>query len=102
MERALESEGYEKDMEDEEDKSRKSYKVVVQPIKGFDAKLQRKLEKELAAYQGIVVYKIHGSFVDTKKDTPFTFQKKDAVVVTEEDYIEFLMTVMKPNPSSTV
>jgi hypothetical protein len=97
MERALETQGYKEDKEDDEGKGGKSYKVVIQPIKGFDAKPQKKLENELAVYQGIVVYKIHGSFVDTKEDTPSIVQKKkDAVVVTEEDYIEFLLTVMKP------
>jgi hypothetical protein len=94
MERALESQGYkehkedDENKEDDEDKDSRRYKVVIQPIKGFEAKLQRKLEKELATYEGIVVYKIHGSFADN--------QKKDALVVTEEDYIEFLLTIMKP------
>ncbi len=81
MERALDDQGY---------REGKDYRILVQPIEGFDPKTQRKLEKELAVYQGIVVYKIHGSFA---KD-----QDKDAssVVVTEEDYIEFLLAVMKP------
>jgi hypothetical protein len=81
MERALESQGYQEG---------KDYRILVQPIEGFNAKEQRKLEKELAGYKGIVLYKIHGSFAE--------YQNKDtsSVIVTEEDYIEFLLTILKP------
>jgi hypothetical protein len=81
MERALESQGY---------REERDYKILVQPIDGFSPAAQRKLEKDLATFKGIVLYKIHGSFAGHQN------QDTSEVIVTEEDYIEFLTTVLKP------
>jgi hypothetical protein len=63
-------------------------KKVVQPKKGFNPKEQRALQTELSVYEGVVLYKIHGSFLeDRKKENP-------EIVITEEDYIEFLHSVV--------
>jgi SIR2-like domain len=66
MERALDNHGRE-------------YKVVVQPKKGFELDEHTRLSEELLDWDGLVLYKLHGSFSDRK-----------AIIVTEEDYIEFL------------
>lgn len=63
-------------------------KVIVQPKKGFEPKEQKVLQTDLSMYEGVVLYKIHGSFVeDRKKENP-------EIVITEEDYIEFLHSVV--------
>jgi hypothetical protein len=63
-------------------------KVIVQPKKGFTPKEQRTLQDELALYRGVVLYKIHGTFIaDRKKENP-------EIIITEEDYIEFLHSVV--------
>ena len=66
MERALDNHGRE-------------YKVVVQPKKGFDLEDHTRLSDELLDWHGLVLYKLHG-----------TFSEPDGIIVTEEDYIEFL------------
>jgi hypothetical protein len=75
----------------------KSYKMVVQPIKGFGELAWHTLENELAVYDGLVVYKIHGTFLD--KSPSNKKQDMDAlsrVIITEEDYIEFLTVIGEP------
>lgn len=63
-------------------------KVIVQPKNGFDPKEQRTLQNELSTYRGVVLYKIHGTFLkDRKKENP-------EIIITEEDYIEFLHSVV--------
>jgi hypothetical protein len=63
-------------------------KVIVQPKKGFNPREQRTLQNELAVYEGVALYKIHGSFLEDKnKENP-------EIVITEEDYIEFLHSVV--------
>jgi hypothetical protein len=80
----------------------KHYITIVQPPAGWDVRskphLQRQFE-EWAAFDGLLLYKIHGSFIgptSRKKnlapkgaaDSP-----KCPLIITEEDYIEF-MTAM--------
>lgn len=70
MERALEGAG-------------KPFFPVVQPIGGFGQDDQSELRDQLADWgDQLILYKIHGSFVEGNQ-----FPR---VVVTEEDYIEFL------------
>lgn len=45
---------------------KRDYKVIVQRPEGFDEKTQQELENELAGYSGLVVYKIHGSFTNSR------------------------------------
>jgi hypothetical protein len=73
MERALEEAGT-------------AFLPVVQPIGGFDRDTQAQLRDQLADWgEQLILYKIHGSFVDGD-----VFRR---VIVTEEDYIEFLTVV---------
>jgi hypothetical protein len=70
------------------DEAQVPLKKIVQPKQGFNAKQQSTLQKELSIYKGVVLYKIHGSFLeDRKKENP-------EIVITEEDYIEFLHSVV--------
>src|SRR5262249_19114452 len=62
----------------------KPYRVITQTIKKNDVKMQTQLQAELADYDGLVIYKIHGSFRDGKLDD------NSRIIVTEEDYIDFL------------
>ena len=78
-------------MEKALDEAGRQYTVIVQPKKGFSPKEQRNLKNELAAYNGIVLYKIHGTFLeDRQKENP-------EIIITEEDYIEFLHSVVNSN-----
>jgi hypothetical protein len=71
--------------------TRPPYKRVVQPVKGFDAKQQRRLENALKQHPGLVLYKIHGTFgIDGEPDHESDLER---VIITEEDYIEFLTVV---------
>jgi hypothetical protein len=65
--------------------------VIAQPTRGFDAKQQREWRRRLAGLvpdnpsprgkdEPVIVYKIHGTFGDDDVD----------LVISEEDYIEFL------------
>jgi hypothetical protein len=75
-------------------------KAVIQPIHGFDDTAQNNLITELADFavqqrkkpnpneRGVILYKIHGSFVDDQDE-----DKSLEVIITEEDYIEFLTVV---------
>ena len=63
-----------------------AFESLVQPSGGFseDRRTRRRLE-ELETYKGLIVYKIHGSF-----DLPPGTAPPAAVIITEDDYIEFL------------
>jgi len=63
-------------------------KVVVQPKKGFSPAKQEELQNDLAVYSGVVLYKIHGTLLEDDK------KKNPDIIITEEDYIEFLHTVV--------
>jgi hypothetical protein len=65
----------------------RDFKVVVQRPEGFNAETQEKWKNELAAYKGVVVYKIHGSF--NEEDN----QSAHSIIITEEDYIKFLTVI---------
>jgi hypothetical protein len=65
------------------------HQVVVQPPQGFaDNECWTRLEEDLPAVDDLILYKIHGSFRDVE-DTNSTA----GVIVTEEDYIQFLTVV---------
>ena len=71
----------------------RKYRRVVQPIGGFDPNAMVELDEELAEAKagGIpILYKIHGSFPDDGDDAGET---RDRIIITEEDYIEFLTVV---------
>jgi hypothetical protein len=68
--------------------------VVVQPIEGFVGPAQTTLKEKLAAHDGVVLYKIHGSFLDQEPPDGFP-----SVVITEEDYIQFLTLIGRKDGS---
>ena len=67
------------------------YELVIQPVSGFDAKSQRAWQERLKKHPGLVLYKIHGSFLGDG-DHPAA-EDLERVIITEEDYIEFLTVV---------
>ena len=73
------------------DGTRPPYTRVVQPVKGFDAKDQRRLQNDLKQHPGLVLYKIHGTF--GADGEPARESDLERVIITEEDYIEFLTVV---------
>lgn len=68
----------------------KPYELVVQPINGF-AEQDQKLQNQLSAPKGTIIYKIHGSFSDN--GSPVAAQEDNRLILTEEDYIQFLSIV---------
>jgi hypothetical protein len=77
MERALEDTGQPRPL------------VVVQPTGGFSPKNHRSLQAELASHDGLVLYKIHGTFVDQATLAKLG-GRPPPVIISEEDYIQFL------------
>lgn len=71
---------YDRLMEKALDEKKRPYKTVVQPIGGFDVAVHPELN-ELETYDGVILYKIHGTFCE---------EGAQDLVLTEEDYIEFL------------
>ena len=71
------------------------HELVVQPVAGFDELAQTDLQKRLSAPRGVIVYKIHGSFRDN--GGPPGQQARDDLLITEEDYIQFLTVVSSQN-----
>lgn len=71
----------------------KPYKRVIQPRKGFSDDEKKALQYELADFDGTVIYKMHGSFLD---DGPQGQKRAQDVIITEEQYIEFLTVVGHP------
>jgi hypothetical protein len=69
--------------------------VIVQPLKGFSAREQLLLQDALAASDRLVLYKIHGTFGDQNADTEHG--DGSSVIVSEEDYIEFLTVAAVKN-----
>jgi SIR2-like protein len=67
------------------------YELVVQPINGFAEQDQNNLQKQLSAPKGPIIYKIHGSFRDN--GIPAPTQEINRLILTEEDYIQFLSIV---------
>ena len=84
---------YDRLMEDALDAARRPYRLVVQPVGGFDPVEMAELNQELAALKAagtLILYKIHGSFRD---ETGNGDKRADRLLITEEDYVEFLTVV---------
>jgi hypothetical protein len=84
---------YDRLMEDALDAARKPYRTVVQPIAGFDPVEMANLDDELVTLKAegtLILYKIHGSFCDEPENGD---RPADRLLITEEDYIEFLTVV---------
>lgn len=69
--------------------------TIVQPADGFDEFSRAEVEDQLADRgDKLVLYKIHGSFEESGDDAG---NRLSRVVVTEEDYIEFLAIARTPD-----
>ena len=66
----------------------KAYATIVQPIGGFIGSEEHKIQKILSQHDGVILYKLHGSFNDDVHPAGNT-----RPLITEEDYIEFLTYV---------
>jgi SIR2-like domain len=67
---------------------------VVQPSKGFQDAERLNLQQQLAAPEGVIVYKMHGTFLE---ETPGSKARAKDIIVTEEQYIDFLTVVGHPH-----
>jgi hypothetical protein len=64
----------------------REYEVIIQPSKGFEDKIDEESRiTDCLMKDRLVIYKIHGAFQNAAP--------KDTIVVTEDDYIEFLTMV---------
>lgn len=65
----------------------REYEVIIQPAKGFGNQIDDENSKILDCFERdrLVIYKIHGAFQDSSP--------RDTIVITEDDYIEFLTMV---------
>lgn len=71
----------------------KSYETIIQRAEGFpDTPETRAQFEALEGYKGLVLYKIHGSFLDLVDGEDFS-----PVIITEEDYVQFLTIVGQEN-----
>jgi hypothetical protein len=71
----------------------KKYERIIQRAEGFeDTPETRARLEELEGYKGLILYKIHGSFLDLLND-----DDPSPVIITEEDYIQFLTVIGREN-----
>jgi hypothetical protein len=85
--RLIVTSNYDRLMEIALDEAGVALERVIQPVEGFEERQRTGLDEELAAVgDKLVVYKIHGSFLDEEEDVP----PFDRLLITEEDYIQFL------------
>jgi len=97
MERALEMEGK---------KEGKDFITIVQPTSGWDLRADPDLDskfKDWSAFEGLLLYKIHGSFRGRATRKPQAKPPAGAgapepdpagpLIITEEDYIEFMIAM---------
>jgi hypothetical protein len=73
--------------------SQAQFKTLVQPAAGFDDTPDtRKRFESLEQYSGTIVYKIHGTFGDHSagRDNYHDGYLASPIIITEDDYIDFL------------
>ncbi|HZT42746.1 MAG TPA: SIR2 family protein [Chthonomonadaceae bacterium] len=68
-----------------------SFIVLEQPINGFKSTELKEYDNLLSEHEGTIVYKIHGGFCDVEPPGGYP-----PVVITEEDYIQFLTVMGNP------
>jgi hypothetical protein len=87
---------YDRLMEKALDTAGTPYLVVVQPIEGFNTAAGRTRVAELAKFDGLILYKFHGEFGDNGPGaTAGDRSPSPRIILTEEDYIEFLSVLGK-------
>jgi hypothetical protein len=71
----------------------REYEPIIQQAEGFpDTPETRGRFEQLEGYKGLILYKIHGSFLDLVDDNDIS-----PVIITEEDYVQFLTIVGREN-----
>lgn len=72
----------------------REYTSLIQPARGFDDTPEiREQLAGLVGYDGTIVYKIHGTFPgDSQAQARYLVNVPPQVIITEDDYIEFLTT----------
>jgi hypothetical protein len=71
----------------------KNYETIIQRAEGFpDTPETRAQLEELEGYKGVILYKIHGSFLDLVNGDDLS-----PVIITEDDYVQFLTVVAQEN-----
>lgn len=71
----------------------KPCKVIIQPTDGFNEYDREMVDEEINQFQGVVVYKLHGSFVQ-EENLP---KSKSQIVISEDDYIRFMGMMKNPH-----
>jgi len=76
-----------------------SFKKIIQKTKGFsETKKSREWCESFEGYDGLILYKIHGSFLGKRRiNDDIESRDSSPIIITEEDYIEFLTIVGKEN-----
>jgi hypothetical protein len=90
MEKALEDENKARR---EQGKEEIDFKVIIHQ---FEAGFASRMNEELSAYDGLVLYKIHGSLSDGLPGVGEAVEDTNALdklIITEDDYIEFLTVI---------
>lgn len=77
----------------------KAFEKIIQTAKGFsNTKETKEWFENLEGFNDLILYKIHGTFLDNKHGTDYTESEEiSPIIVTEDDYIEFLTIVGKEN-----
>jgi SIR2-like domain len=77
------------------------YELLIQPSEGFDETADTRAQLDrLWVYEGLTVYKLHGTFLDiptmmsrNSSETATETEALAPLIITEDDYIEFLTVV---------
>lgn len=74
-------------------RARKECTVIVQPVEGFTDAEGKEHQTNPPQDDVFIIYKIHGTFTGTE---PSPSEADNRVVITEEDYIQFLTIINEP------
>jgi hypothetical protein len=72
---------------------------VVQPVRGFGEERGAAVNKELTDFDGVRLYKLHGEFPKPPlpgEQLPEHDGNSSPIIITEEDYIQFLTVLREP------
>jgi hypothetical protein len=80
---------------------KRPYLRVAQPIHGFEEKRGADLDEKLTNFEGVRLYKLHGEFPEVRvlaahEDLPAHEGEASPIIITEEDYIQFLVVLREP------
>lgn len=85
---------YDQLMEKALDLHNRAYKIISQPKDGFSPKDKKKIDDKLREYDGLTLYKIHGTFsIRDKLSYISGSTASPQVIITEDDYISYLTVI---------